>query len=158
MTRSILPFLLAIPFLSNAAYAQLDVSFAGYVGYNIEFENPMIGLGLDVDGLGQVGPIRGGAWVDIETQLDDNGSVIQADLNFTPKYDIGQVEATVGGGIAWQRFSPEGGGDSVSNTGWNILAGAMLNMGSINPFARFRCSTFDGNSQETLFGGVMVQF
>ena len=148
---------LAVLIFAPTAQAQPDFGFVGYGGYNFQTENPMIGFGLDIDGLGDFGPIRGSAWVDIETQFEDSGSVIQADVNLTPKYDINNLELTVGVGFAWERFSPDL-GDSNSNTGWNVLAGIALNSGSINPFARYRCSFFDGNSQETLFGGVRVIF
>lgn len=144
--------------LVPSTQAQIEVSFAGYGGYNFDAEDAMIGLGLDVDGIGQFGPIRGGGWFDVETVFVESGTVIQADVNLTPKYDIGQIEVTLGAGLAWERFSPDGGGDSISNTGFNVLTGVELNTGSINPFARFRCSIFDGNSQDTLFGGVMVGF
>lgn len=139
-----------------SAIAQFGVAFAGYAGYNFETSNPMVGLAVDVDNLGQFGAITGGAWVDLETQFEDNATVIQIDVNATPRYDLGDIKVAVGVGFAWERFSQNG--SSGSNTGWNLLAGVQLDKGSIDPFVRYRCSFFDGYSQETAFAGVLVTF
>ncbi|MDX1438333.1 MAG: outer membrane beta-barrel protein [Rubricoccaceae bacterium] len=136
----------------------VEFGFAGYAGYNTTTDNAMVGVGLDVEGFGQVGPVIGGAWFDIETQFEENVTVVQIDANLTPKYDVGDLELTVGVGIAYEHFSVSDTDVSGSNTGLNLLAGVEYEIGGINPFVRYRCSRIDENSQRTIFGGVILPF
>ena len=118
----------------------------------------MVGLGLNAD-FDRIGPCRFGVWGDIETQFVDEGSSIQVDLNVTPYYDIGKVELFAGFGISLERQSFDN-SESFTETGFNTIIGAKYDAGFVNPFARFRCTFFDGFDSDfrhdTLFGGLMI--
>lgn len=133
----------------------VDLGFAGYGGYNTTYDGGLVGVGLDIDGLGQVGPITGGAWVDIETHFPEGESVIQVNANLTPKYDIGDFELTAGVGIGYVRFSPDN-SDSFSETGLNVLGGVEWDRGGLNPFVRYRCTRLDGQSSRAFLFGLII--
>ena len=147
--------------LSPMANAQTrELSFAPYVGYNLDTENAVVGIGLDAD-LVDIGPFRLATWGDIETQFVSGGSNIQLDLNITPYYEFDKIEIAVGVGFAFERQSFEISPDtSFSETGFNTIIAAKYNGGFFNPFFRFRCSFFDGFDSDfrndTLFGGFAI--
>jgi opacity protein-like surface antigen len=154
-------FALALALLgltATFAPAQAQGAFMPYLGYNLDSENALVGVGarfafpLDV-------PISLTAQPAIEYQFEgtDDVTILQADLNAIVQLNAASVAPYVGAGLAVGYVDVAGTSDT--DLGLNVLGGALFNpTGFGQPFAQARYTIADGPDALTIIGGVALGF
>lgn len=153
---------LVLPFTAQRAEAQF--SFIPYLGYNLDAEKLLIGVGTEFDfpvaapvDLG-IRPAVEYMFVDDMTWLQINGDVI-ARFGSNPSL---KPYAGAGLAILYTSFDCEGPSEfcdmiDTSNTdvGLNLLGGAQFGTGFAQPFVQGRFTMKDG-SAFSILGGVVL--
>ncbi len=143
-----------VSFLAVPA-ASAQGAFMPYLGYNLESENALVGVGARFAFPLQV-PISLTAQPAIEYQFAGEGiTFLQIDLNGVVQFDAGtSVAPYAGAGLAIGILNT----DVVDDTdlAFNVLGGAIFNpTGFGQPFAQVRYTT-DGDGAFTVMGGVAL--
>ena len=148
----------ALVLLATPALAQ-DSGFMPYVGYNLDSENVVLGVGYRF-GVNLDVPLTLVAQPAVEYQfVDGDATVLQGDFNVLAEFSGSAALAPyAGAGLAVGYVDPEV-GDSNTDIGLNVLGGVVLNpTGFGQPFAQARYTFADGGDALTLQGGIILSF
>ncbi|PAP76774.1 hypothetical protein [Rubrivirga marina] len=154
-------FALALALLGlTAAFApaQAQGAFMPYLGYNLDSENVVLGVGARF-GFPLNVPISLTAQPAIEYQFVDvdDVTVLQLDLNAVAQFNGAMVAPYAGAGLAVGYV--DAGGTSDTDLGLNVLGGVLFNpTGFGQPFAQARYTIGDGPDALTIMGGVALGF
>ena len=107
--------------------------------YSDGIEDFFLGAGARVS-LGGITVSPNAEWIFVES-----GSAYTLNVDGTlPVLPLGVASVYVGGGLGLFTIDPEG-GDSDTETGINVIAGAGLNAVPLKPFAQFKYVFLDGD-------------
>ena len=153
--RTLLASLLVL--LATPALAQ-DSGFMPYVGYNLDADDVLVGVGYRF-GVTLPVPITITAQPAVEylfTDLD-GVTVLQGDFNLTAALSASPAFAPyLGAGLGLRYVDTDIGNDT--DLGLNLLGGVVFNpTGFGQPFAQARYTTGDGDAL-SLMGGVILSF
>ena len=151
MRTSLLFAALAAFVLAPSASAQAS-GFMPYLGYNLDTENVLIGVGYRV-GVPLEAPVVLAAQPTIEYQFESDITILQVDANLVAQLSASPALAPyVGAGLGVLIV------ESDTELGLNLLGGAVFNpTGFGQPFVQARYSTA-GFDALTLSGGVILSF
>lgn len=131
-------FLLCLALLGlslAAAPAQSQIAFMPYAGYNLEYEEFLVGVGARF-GAPLAFPVALSIQPSVETSLSDP-TYVQADALLLAQLGVGSIAPYAGAGVG--AIFPESGD---SEFGLSVVAGANFNStGFISPFVQGRYST-----------------
>ncbi len=143
-------FLAVISFAAHDASAQNSVGVN--VGYNLDVEEFFAGGQLRF-GLGGLPVIINPS---LETYFIDNFTWLQIDVNALYPFGVDNTTFTpyAGAGIGIDFLKPEN-GDSNTEVGPNLLAGATFGFGRLRPFVEARININDG-ANVGVRGGLLI--
>ena len=147
--------------LATAAFAALlfapaagaQTGFMPYVGYNLEYESVLVGVGARLGFSFPAAPVSVAFQPAVEVNLD-SGTYIQADANAVAELSAGGSIAPYAGLGLGVLIPTEGGGDA--ELGLNVLGGVIFNtVGFIRPFVQGRYSTASVDAFSIHAGAVL---
>jgi hypothetical protein len=138
---------LALAPLATPAHAG-PLSLTGFGGWYTESDALFLGLGARI----------GAATItfnpNVEYQFIDNGSEYSINLDGTMNVlPLGVATGWLGAGVGFYTVSPDH-GDSNTDTGYNLLAGASLHLTKLNPFAQIKYVIINGNDPVAFEVGI----
>lgn len=155
--RTLLLAALALLLSAPAASAQAATgTFMPYLGYNLESDNALIGVGYRA-GFPLPAPVRLALQPSIEYVFTDaDVTLLQADVNVLAELNAATVAPYVGAGLAVVYADTEF-TDGNTELGLNVVGGVVLNpIGFAQPFAQARYTTYDGGDALSVMGGVAL--
>jgi hypothetical protein len=128
--------------------APASAGLYAFGGYYTDSEDAFLGAGFQLP----LGPLT--ASPNAEYLFVDGGKAytLNLDAHFSV-IPLGAASLWVGGGMAWTIVDPDG-GDSETETGINILAGANLNALPLKPFGQIKKTFMDGDDPFSFAVGV----
>ena len=167
MRKSLLLALLlaiALPLTANRAEAQ-GFGFIPYIGYNLDAEAFLVGVGAEFGNVFDLGNLAIGARPTIEYAFVDNVTLLQINGDLIARFGApgASLVPYAGAGLAISMVSiddcPDIPGLDCSNTdfGLNALGGVEFPgaLGFGSPFAQARLTLADG-SAISLLGGLVI--
>lgn len=157
-------FAFALPFTADRAEAQ-GFGFVPYIGYNLDAEAFLVGVGAEFGSVFALGDLAIGARPSIEYAFVDNVTLLQINGDLIGRFGApgASIIPYAGAGLAISLLSVDDCPDvpgldcSTSDIGLNALGGVEFPgaLGFGNPFVQGRLTLADG-SAISILGGLII--
>ena len=157
MKRYIPYFVVALLFAGTAMDAQAQFQLGVRGGYDLEVEDPLLGVEARFGLNNPSFPLIIAPAFDYYFIDADDASFYHLDLNVLYPFGINNQSFTpyAGAGLGIGFWDPGENFDSQSDLGLNIVGGAVFGFGQIRPFAQARLKVGGDIDLVTLQGGVL---